>query len=137
MTLKRKVSIILINLGMGLFTAYLFFASARETEISASQNNIACEIIELDLRHGHRHHPRAYVVYQNKKYDATITVDVGNSLQIGFNNTTFFYDALLDRVFIRNSGMRRGAYVVTVFFLLSFLLWLEQSSGTNKKKKRH
>lgn len=137
MTLKRKVGIILINLSVGCFAAYLFFASARETEISLNQNNIACEIIELDLRHGHRHHPKAYVVYQNKKYVATINVDVGNSLQVGFNSTTFFYDELLDRVFISNSGMRRGAYAVTVFFLLSFLLWLGQSPDTNKKKKWH
>lgn len=73
--------------------------------------------------------------YQNKEYITYInSVD---SLQIGLNNTTFFYDELFDRVFCRNSGIAKGQYVALVFFILSFLLWLEPNSNINNKKKRH
>lgn len=80
------------------FTAYMFIVSDRETKISTTQSNIACEIINLDLRSGSRHHPSADIIYQGKKYDTVI--NKRDSLQLGFNNTTFFYDEKLDRVFV-------------------------------------
>ena len=91
--------------------------------------------IKLDLEYSSRQHPTATLIYQNKEYITYInSVD---SLQIGLNNTTFFYDELFDRVFCRNSGIAKGQYVALVFFILSFLLWLEPNSNINNKKKRH
>lgn len=125
----------LINLGLGLFTVSMFLISARETYISETRDNITCDIIKLDLEYSSRQHPTATLIYQNKEYISYInSVD---SLQIGLNNTTFFYDELFDRVFCRNSGIAKGQYVVLVFFILSFLLWLEPNSNINNKKKRH
>ena len=90
---------------------------------------------KLDLEYSSRQHPTATLIYQNKEYITYInSVD---SLQIGLNNTTFFYDELFDRVFCRNSGIAKGQYVALVFFILSFLLWLEPNSNINNKKKRH
>ena len=122
----RKIVVAMINIAVGLFTAYMFIVSDRETKISTTQSNIACEIINLDLRSGSRHHPSADIIYQGKKYDTVI--NKRDSLQLGFNNTTFFYDEKLDRVFCRDS-------VAFICFLLSFLLWLEANKDVNKKKK--
>lgn len=125
----------LINLGLGFFTVSMFLISARETYISETRDNITCDIIKLDLEYSSRQHPTATLIYQNKEYISYInSVD---SLQIGLNNTTFFYDELFDRVFCRNSGIAKGQYVALVFFILSFLLWLEPNSNINNKKKRH
>ena len=129
----RKIVVAMINITVGLFTAYMFIVSDRETKISTTQSNIACEIIKLDLRSSSRHHPSAGIIYQGKKYDTVI--NKSDSLQLGFNNTTFFYDEKLDRVFCRNSGIKRGKYVALICFLLSFLLWLEANKDVNKKKK--
>ena len=118
----RKIVVAMINIAVGLFTAYMFIVSDRETKISTTQSNIACEIINLDLRSGSRHHPSADIIYQGKKYDTVI--NKRDSLQLGFNTTTFFYDEKLDRVFCRDSGIERGKYVAFICFLLSFLLWL-------------
>ena len=68
----RKIVVAMINIAVGLFTAYMFIASDRETKISKTQSNIACEIINLDLRSGSRHHPSADIIYQGKKYDTVI-----------------------------------------------------------------
>src|SRR3712207_7420353 len=38
-------------------------------------------------------------------------ISVGNSLQIGYNNDTFYYDELLDRVFCHDPGIEKGLYV--------------------------
>lgn len=133
--MRRKIVIMLINLGLGLFTVSMFLISARETYISETRDNITCDIIKLDLEYSSRQHPTATLIYQNKEYVTYInSVD---SLQIGLNNTTFFYDELFDRVFCRNSGIAKGQYVALVFFILSFLLWLEPNSNINNKKKRH
>ena len=133
MVMGRKIVVAMINIAVGLFTAYMFIVSDRETKISTTQSNIACEIINLDLRSGSRHHPSADIIYQGKKYDTVI--NKRDSLQLGFNNTTFFYDEKLDRVFCRDSGIERGKYVAFICFLLSFLLWLEANKDVNKKKK--
>lgn len=133
--MRRKIVIMLINLGLGFFTVSMFLISARETYISETRDNITCDIIKLDLEYSSRQHPTATLIYQNKEYISYInSVD---SLQIGLNNTTFFYDELFDRVFCRNSGIAKGQYVALVFFILSFLLWLEPNSNINNKKKRH
>ncbi len=133
--MRRKIVIMLINLGLGFFTVSMFLISARETYISETRDNITCDIIKLDLEYSSRQHPTATLIYQNKEYITYInSVD---SLQIGLNNTTFFYDELFDRVFCRNSGIAKGQYVALVFFILSFLLWLEPNSNINNKKKRH
>lgn len=133
--MRRKIIIMLINLGLGFFTVSMFLISARETYISETRDNITCDIIKLDLEYSSRQHPTATLIYQNKEYITYInSVD---SLQIGLNNTTFFYDELFDRVFCRNSGIAKGQYVALVFFILSFLLWLEPNSNINNKKKRH
>lgn len=116
--MRRKIVIMLINLGLGLFTVSMFLISARETYISETWDNITCDIIKLDLEYSSRQHPTATLIYQNKEYITYInSVD---SLQIGLNNTTFFYDELFDRVFCRNSGIAKGQYVALVFFILSF-----------------
>lgn len=125
----RKIVVAMINIAAGLFTAYMFIVSDRETKISKTQSNIACEIS------GSRHHPSADIIYQGKKYDTVI--NKSDSLQLGFNNTTFFYDEKLDRVFCRDSGINRGKYVALICFLLSFLLWLEANKDANKKKNSH
>lgn len=133
--MRRKIVIMLINLGLGFFTVSMFLISARETYISETRDIITCDIIKLDLEYSSRQHPTATLIYQNKEYITYInSVD---SLQIGLNNTTFFYDELFDRVFCRNSGIAKGQYVALVFFILSFLLWLEPNSNINNKKKRH
>jgi hypothetical protein len=87
MVMGRKIVVAMINIAVGLFTAYMFIVSDRETKISTRQSNIACEIINLDLRSGSRHHPSADIIYQGKKYDTVI--NKRDSLQLGFNNTTF------------------------------------------------
>lgn len=135
MVMVRKIVVAMINIAAGLFTAYMFIVSDRETKISKTQSNIACEIINLDLRSGSRHHPSADIIYHDKKYDTVI--NKSDSLQLGFNNTTFFYDEKLDRVFCRDSGINRGKYVALICFLLSFLLWLEANKDANKKKNSH
>ena len=131
----RKILVALINIAVGLFTAYIFLISERESKISKTQSNIACQIIELDLRSSSRHHPSADIIYQGKKYDTPI--NKSDSLQVGFNDSTFFYDNLLDRVFCRNSGTKRARWVSLIIFFLSFLLWIEANSDTNKKRNKH
>lgn len=130
----RKIAITLINLGVGLFTAYSILIYVRETNISASQDNIACEIIKLDMVRTSRHHSSADIIYQGKKYNTGIGKN--DSLQLGFNNNTFYYDEKLDRVFCRDSGIGRGLFCIIPIFFLSFLLWLEPQKGANKKRKR-
>ena len=132
--MARKISIILINIAVGLFTAYMFLISDRETRISESQDNIACEIIKLDLRSSSRHHPSAGIIYQGKKYDTCINKN--DSLQLGFNDTMFFFDEKLDRVFCRNSGVERAKWVVLIIFFLSFLLWLEPNADANQNRNK-
>lgn len=44
----RKIVVAMINIAVGLFTAYMYIVSDRETKISTTQSNIACEIINLD-----------------------------------------------------------------------------------------
>ena len=46
----RKIVVAMINIAVGLFTAYMFIVSDRDTKISTTQSNIACEIINLDLQ---------------------------------------------------------------------------------------
>lgn len=131
----RKILITLINIAVGLFTAYMFLISERESKISTTQSNIVCQIIELDLRSGSRHHPSADIIYQGKKYNTSI--NKSDNLQIGFNDSTFFYDNLLDRVFCRNSGVERARWAALIIFFLSFLLWLEPNTDANKKRNKH
>ena len=85
----RKIVVAMINIAVGLFTAYMYIVSERETKISTTQSNIACDIINLDLRSGSRHHPSADIIYQGKKYDTVI--NKSDSLQLGFNNTLLGY----------------------------------------------
>lgn len=120
-------------MGVGLVAAYFILVYVREANISVSQDNIACEIIELDMVRTSRHHPSATIIYQGKKY----YTDIGknDSLQLGFNDTTFYYDEKLDRVFCQDTGIGRGAICMTLIFFLSFLLWLEPKNGANSKKK--
>lgn len=134
MTKWQKIVVILINLSIGLFTAYSYLLYVRETKIQNTQDNIACNIIELHLEHSSRQHPTAVIVYRNKEYHTGI--NLGDSLQLGENNTIFYYDELLDRVFCRNSGIERGLIVIVVIFVLSFLFWLAPNNG-DKKMKRH
>lgn len=129
----RNITIILINLGVGLVTAYFILMYVRETNISASQDNIACEIIKLDMVRTSRHHPSADIIYQGKEYNTNIGKN--DSLQLGFNDTTFYYDEKLDRVFCRDPGIGRGAVCMVVIFFLSFLLWFEPQSGANKRRR--
>lgn len=129
--MRRKIVIILINFSIGLFTAYLSLLYVRESYISTNQSNIACNIINLSLEYSSRQHPTADILYQNKKYVTKITD--GDNLQVGFNDTTFFYDEMLDRVFCRNSGIRNGLYAALILFVLSFLLWINPNAS---KKKR-
>lgn len=131
----RKILVALINIAVGLFTAYIFLISERESKISKTQSNIACQIIELDLRSSSRHHPSADIIYQGKKYNTPI--NKSDCLQVGFNDSTFFYDNLLDRVFCRNSGVERAKRVSLIIFFLSFLLWIEANTDTNKKRNKH
>ena len=135
MIMGRKIVVAIINIAVGLLTVYMFLVSDRETKISTTQSNIACEIIKLDLRSSSRHHPSADIIYQGKKYDTAI--NKSDSLQLGFNNTAFFYDEKLDRVFCRNSGIERGKYVVLICFLLSFLLWFEANADVCKRRNKH
>lgn len=134
MIIRRKIIIILINFGLGFFTIYMFLLYSRETYISENRDNIVCNIIKLNMEHSSRQHPTATLIYQNKKYITNITDS--NNLQIGFNNTSFFYDELFNRVFCRNSGVEKGLYVAIVFFMLSFLLWLDPNTDVNNKRKR-
>lgn len=129
--MRRKIVIILINFSIGLFTAYLSLLYVRESYISTHQSNIACNIINLSLEYSSRQHPTADILYQNKKYVTKITD--GDNLQVGLNDTTFFYDEMLDRVFCRNSGIRNGLYAALILFVLSFLLWINPNAS---KKKR-
>ncbi len=36
----RKIVVVMINIAVGLFTAYMFIVSDRETKISTTQSNI-------------------------------------------------------------------------------------------------
>ena len=127
--MRNRIVVILINIGLGLLTAYSFLVSVRETKISTTQSNIACNIVKLDLEHTSRQHPKAYIVFLNKEYITSITPKDCDSLQLGPNHTTFFYDELLDRVFCRDPGIKKGAYMVLICFLLSFLFWFNPKTG--------
>ena len=128
----RRITILLINLGVGLLTVYSILVYVRETNISASQDNIACEIIKLDMARTSRHHPTADIIYEGKVYNTGIGKN--DSLQLGFNNTTFYYDEKLDRVFCRNSGIGRGLICIIPIFFLSFLFWIPPKKGANRKR---
>ena len=60
--MRRKIVIMLINLGLGLFTVSMFLISARETHISETRDNITCDIIKLDLEYSSRQHPSSPAV---------------------------------------------------------------------------
>ena len=112
----------------------MYLAYVRETEIQNTQDNIACNIIELNhLKYRFRQHPTAVIAYRNKEYHTSI--NLGDSLQLGVNNTIFYYDELLDRAFCRNSGIERGLYVIIAIFVLSFLFWLAPNTSDNKMKR--
>ena len=130
--MKRRSIVCLINIGLGLFVAYMFLLYIRERNITATEYNIACNIVNIDMRHSSRQHSTVEVIYRNKKY--TTNIANGERLQIGYNTTTFYYDELLDRVFCRNSGIERGLYVVILLFVLSFLFWLNPNLTVKKRK---
>lgn len=129
--MKRKTAIVVINVAAGLFALYTYACYVRETEIQNTQDNITCDMVELDLRHGYRHYPSAKIIYSGKEYYPSITINLTDSLSLGENNTVFYYDGVLDRVFCRDSGIERGVPLGFAFFILSFLFWLEPQS---KKK---
>ena len=99
MTKKNKICIVLINVALGLFAAYTCLLCIRETHITKTQDTIVCNITKLYQKSGRSHHPKAYIVYRNKKYVSDI--NLGDSLRTGYNTTTFYYDEMLDRVFCR------------------------------------
>ena len=111
---------------MGFFVAYMYLLYIRERNIATTQNNIACNIVNIDMEYSSRQHPTADIIYQDRKY--TTNVANGERLQIGYNNTTFYYDELLDRVFCRNSDIERGLYISILLFVLSFLFWLNPNT---------
>lgn len=132
--MKRKIIVCLINISLGFFVAYMSLLYIRERNISTTQCNIACNIVNVYMEHSSRQHPTVEVIYRNRKY--TTNIANGERLQNGYNTTTFYYDELLDRVFCRNSGIERGLYVVILLFVLSFLFWLNPNiivkKGSNK-----
>lgn len=132
--MKRRSVVCLINIGLGLFVAYMFLLYIRERNISTTQYNIACNIVNIDMRHSSRQHPIVEVIYRNRKYTTNITN--GERLQIGYNTTTFYYDELLDRVFCRNSGIERGLYVAILLFVWSFLFWSNSNITVNKERNK-
>ena len=132
--MMRRSIIILINLSLGLFTAYMLVVHIRETNISTHQGHIACTILKLDQEYTSRQHPTADIIYQNKQY--TTNISVGNSLQIGYNNDTFYYDELLDRVFCHDPGIEKGLYVAIFLFISSFLFWLNPNTVFKNERKR-
>lgn len=131
--MKRRIAIVVINVVVGLFAVYVYACYVRETEIQSSQDNITCDIVELHLKHSSRQHPSAKIIYRGKEYYTAITINLTDSLSLGENNTVFYYDEVLDRVFCRDSGIERGVYLGFAFFILSFLFWINPKS--NKKKK--
>lgn len=135
--MKKKIAIVLINLSLGLFSAYMFLLCVRESYISSNRGNIACDIVKLDLRHSSRTHPKAYIIYQNKEYVTDITDDGNNNLKIGFNDTAFFYDEMLDRCFCRNSGAEKGSCISLAIFALSFLFWINPKAGVGDKNNNN
>lgn len=132
--MKRKNIVCLINIGLGFFVVYMSLLYIRERNISTTQCNIACNIVNVYMEHSSRQHSTVEVIYRNRKY--TTNIANGERLQNGYNTTTFYYDKLLDRVFCRNSGIERGLYVVILLFVLSFLFWLNPNiivkKGSNK-----
>lgn len=121
---SKKIVLLLINLVTGLFVAYICLLSVRETEIKNTQDNIVCNVIELrNMKPSYRQHPRATVIYCNKKY--YVDVNTKESLQIGENDSLFYYDEVLDRVFFCNSNIKRGLYVSIAIFILFLLLWFK------------
>lgn len=131
--MRRRIAIVVINVVVGLFAVYVYACYVRETEIQNTQDNITCDIVELHLKHSSRQHPSAKIIYRGKEYYTAITIKLTDSLSLGENNTVFYYDGVLDRVFCRDSGIERGVYLGFSFFILSFLFWLNPKS--NKKKK--
>ena len=81
--MKRRIAIVVINVVVGLFALYMYACYVRETEIQSTQDNITCDIIELDLRHGYRHHPSAKIIYRGKEYYTGITINLTDSLSLG------------------------------------------------------
>lgn len=129
--MKRRIAIVLINVVVGLFALYMYACYVRETEIQSTQDNITCDIVELNLKHSSRQHPSAKIIYRGKEYYTAMTINLTDSLSLGENNTVFYYDGVLDRVFCQDSGIERGVPLGFAFFILSFLFWLEPKS---KKK---
>lgn len=129
MAKKSKICIVIINVALGLFAAYMCLLYTRESHITKTQATIVCNITGLYQKSGRGHHPKAYIVYRNKEYVSDI--NLGDSLRTGYNNTTFYYDEMLDRVFCRNSGIERGLYAIVIIFLLSFLFWIPTGRISN------
>lgn len=129
----QKITVLSVNIGLGLFIAYMSLVYVRETSISANQDHIVCDIINLNLEHSSRSHPTAHVIYRNKKYSVQIPNDY--NLQIGYNDNTFYYDELLDRVFLPDSRLKYALYLGGFFFACSFLFWLDKD--VNDKNKKH
>lgn len=119
---KNKIIIVIINCVCGLFAIYYYISIRREAYIASHQNFIACQIIKLYPDHSSRSHPTAQIIYRGKEYSTNILV--GDNLRIGYNDTTFHYDELLDKVFCRNPCDDKGILLAFLLFLLSFLLWL-------------
>lgn len=114
--------------------AYMFLLYIRERNITATEYNIACNIVNIDMRYSSRQHSTVEVIYRNKKY--TTNIANGERLQIGYNTTTFYYDELLDRVFCRNSGIKRGLYIAILLFVASFLFWSISKITVNKESNK-
>lgn len=128
----QKITVLSVNIGLGLFIAYMSLVYVRETSISANQDHIVCDIINLNLEHSSRSHPTAHVIYRNKKYSVQIPNDY--NLQIGYNDTTFYYDELLDRVFLPDPRLKKALCLGAFFFACSFLFWLDKDVNDKKKK---
>lgn len=45
--MKRKIIVCLINIGLGFFVAYMSLLYIRERNISTTQCNIACNIVNI------------------------------------------------------------------------------------------
>uniref|UniRef100_UPI003FEEE27D hypothetical protein n=1 Tax=Prevotella sp. TaxID=59823 RepID=UPI003FEEE27D len=132
--MKRKLMIALINVVLGLFAIYYSFFIRREAFIASHHNFIACQIIQLYPKSGSRTHPTARVIYHGKEYFTNIRS--GENLNIGYNDTTFHYDPLFDKVFCRNQRADKGIPLVFLLFLSSFLLWIDPSVKRSKARPK-
>ena len=121
---SKKIGLLLINLVTGLFCCIICLLYLREIEIKNTQDNIVCNVIELrNMKPSYRQHPQATVLYCNKEYFVDVNTQV--SLQIGENDSLFYYDEVLDRVFFCNSNIERGLYVSIAIFILFLLFWFK------------